>query len=317
VPMRATEHSIYADQQMFSQNLNRAPFEVTHSLSNDPLFEVSSIIDLLQKVESRKNPHRGFGDVYFNVGVEDPGLKAVQTERPAVTPAELLRSIEESNAWVILEHVEREDGYREVLENCICDLLEMTGKEMLKKVKWFDAILFVTSPHRHTHYHVDRECAWLLQLHGDKEIHLFDKSDKEVLPDEELERFWTVDNGAGTYKPQFEERAHVFQLKPGTGVHIPVNCPHWLKNGNQVSVSMNVNFQFRDEVWGNIYKANHYLRRFGMRPSSPGVHPVRDKVKSLAYTTVQNLNHLRTGHQDVPPQAREDVRRIQELLQVH
>ena len=86
-----------------------------------------------------------------------------------------MRQIENSQAGVTLEHVERENGYREVLERCICDLLELSGKEVMRQVKWFDAILFVTSPHRVTHYHVDRECAWLVQLHGDKDIHLFDK----------------------------------------------------------------------------------------------------------------------------------------------
>jgi hypothetical protein len=313
----ATERSIHSDEQVFSANFNRLPFEITHTLADSPLFDLDRLIDLTQRVESRRTPHRPYGDIYSNIGVVEPGLKAVEGVRPAVPASELLRKIEDSQAWVTLEHVEREEGYREILQSCICDLLELTGKDVLRKIKWFDAILFITSPHRVTHYHVDRECAWLVQLHGDKEIHLFDKSDKEIVPDEELERFWTVDNGAGTYKPQFEDRAMVFLMRPGMGVHIPVNCPHWLKNGAEVSVSMNVNFQFRDEVWGNIYKANYYLRRMGLKPSSPGAHPVRDRIKSRIYTTAQKLNSLIKGRNEVPSEAVADYRRIQQLLQVH
>ena len=311
------ERTIECDADQFARDFNRIPFEITHSLATNPLFDVDRIVDLAQRVEARRNPHRPFGDIYCNIGDVDPGLKAVDGMRPATPASELLKRIEDSQAWVTLEHVEREDGYREVLEQCICDLLELSGKEVMKRIKWFDAILFVTSPHRVTHYHVDRECAWLVQLHGDKDIHLFDKRDKQIVPDEELERFWTVDNGAGTYKPEFEERAMIFHMRPGTGVHIPVNCPHWLKNGSDVSVSMNVNFQFRDEIWGNIYKANHYLRRLGLTPMPPGIHPWRDRVKSKVYTAIQDVNHRRKGRQQVPLEAREDYRRIKELLDAH
>lgn len=309
------ERMILADPKIFSQNFNRVPFEIAHNLARNPLFELDRLVELSQSVESRRSPHRPFGDIYCNIGEVEPGMKAVEGNRPAMPASELMRRIQESQAWITLEHVEREPGYREVLQRSICDLLELSGKEVLRKVKWFDAILFVTSPHRITHYHVDRECAWLVQLHGEKDIHLFDKRDKEIVPDEELERFWAVDNGAGRYKPEFESRAMVYRIRPGTGVHIPVNCPHWLANGSEVSVSMNVNFQFRDEVWGNIYKANYHLRRFGFKPPSPGMHPLRDRVKSGVYTAVQHLNHLRKGKRDIPAEAIADRRQIQQLLQ--
>jgi hypothetical protein len=314
MPQTTLERAIHADAQEFTEKFNLIPFEVTHNLADDPLFDLDRIIELTQRVESRQSPHRPWGDIYANIGEVIPGLKVVDGSRPAIAASELMRRIEQSQAWITLEHVEREAGYREVLQRCICDLLELSGKEVMKKIKWFDAIIFVTSPDRVTHYHVDRECAWLVQLRGDKEIHLFDKRDKEVVPDEELERFWNVDNGAGTYKPQFENRAMVFKLRPGNGVHIPVNCPHWLKNGKDISISMNVNFQFLDEVWGNIYKANYYLRRFGLKPASPGLHPWRDGIKSRAFAAVRQLNHMRKGKQEIPDEARADYRRIQQLL---
>jgi hypothetical protein len=312
-----SEQTIFSDPQQFTANFNLLPFEIRHALADHPLFQLDSLIDLTQRVESRKSPHRPYGDIYSNIGEVEPGLKAVDGVRPAIPASELMRRIEDSQAWITLEHVEREEGYREILQRSICDLLELSGKEVMRDIKWFDAILFITSPHRVTHYHVDRECAWLVQLHGEKDIHLFDKRDKEIVPDEELERFWTVDNGAGTYKPQFEDRAMVYTMRPGTGVHIPVNCPHWLKNGSEVSVSMNVNFQFKDEVWGNIYKANHYMRRMGLNPSSPGLHPFRDRIKSRVYTAVQHVNHLRKGRQSVPAEAVADYRRIQQMLAAH
>ena len=49
------------------------------------------------------------------------------------------------------------------------------------------------------------------------------------------------------------------------------------------------NFQFHEHVWENLFKANYYLRRAGITPSSPGKHPVADRFKRYAYTAVQDL----------------------------
>jgi len=71
-------------------------------------------------------------------------------------------------------------------------------------------------------------------------------------------------------------------MRPGTGVHIPVNAPHWLENQNNVSVSLSVNFQFKDSMRANPYRANYLLRRLGLHPTPPGRLPWLDAVKSAA-----------------------------------
>src|SRR5580700_1159686 len=78
----ATESSIQCDPQQFSANFNRVPFEVRHSLAGNPLFDVDRIIELAQRVEARRNPHRSFGDAYSNMGEVGPGMKAVEGHRP-------------------------------------------------------------------------------------------------------------------------------------------------------------------------------------------------------------------------------------------
>jgi hypothetical protein len=187
-----------------------------------------------------------------------------------------------------------------VLENCILDILELSGRELLRKIKWFEAILFITSPNRVTEYHLDREVSWILQIQGDKEIHLFDRADKDIVPDAELETYWTADNRAARYKPEFESRAMIYNMRPGSGVHIPINSPHWLKNKNNISVTLNVNFQFHDQDWANLYKANYYLRRAGITPQRAGVHPVADRLKSMAFTAVQRAKQTVKGRPHIP-----------------
>ena len=232
-----------------------------------------------------------------------------------IDSSELIREIETGQTWIILKHIEREPGYREIFENCICDILRLTGSEIVKSIKWFEAILFITSPNRVTEYHIDRECSWLLQIHGDKDMHLFDRADKDVLPDEELERYWVVNNLCAVYKPQYESRAIVYHMRPGTGVHSPVNTPHWLQNGNNVSVSLNINFQLHESAWENLFKANYYLRRAGFTPSPPGKFPLADSIKTRVYTAVQGIQRRAKGYPTVPPnEARQHYHRIMQIL---
>jgi hypothetical protein len=309
----ASGQAVSCSPEVFRENLNVRPFEVAHHIADNPLFDVQKIAEVAQNIANRKTPNRKFGDATCLIGQPEAGQKTLEGSKFAPIE-ETIRNIEHSDGWIMLNHIEREPGYREVLESCICDLLQLSGRDMLKQIKWFDAIIFVTSPNRVTPYHIDRECAWLLQLRGNKEIHLFERADKEVTPDEELERYWSQDNSAGVYKPDLESHAKVFPLHPGNGVHIPVNTPHWLKNGNNVSVSMNVNFVFHDHLWGNIYRANYYLRQRGLKPSPPGVNPVADKVKSLAITTAQKIGRRVKGSQYIPDVSRDQYDRIAQIM---
>ncbi len=309
--------SISCSPAIFEQNFNVLPFEVQHTLSGDPLFAVPALVDLAVQINNRKDPHRQYGDVSCLLGRPTLGQREIEGSVFAPSVQEAIESIEHSDAWLMLNHIEYEDAYRPVLERSICDVLRLTKRNLLSKVKWFEAIIFVTSPNRLTPYHLDRECAWLLQIQGDKAIHLFNRADKDMVPDQELERYWAADNQAAKYKPELEERAMVFHMKPGTGVHIPVNTPHWLQNANNVSVSMNVNFVFHDSEWGNIHKANYYLRKRGLQPAPAGVNPTIDRAKSAVITAGQRMKHMVRGSEYVPQRAKDQKKRVQELLQAY
>jgi hypothetical protein len=309
------ERIVSCNAEVFRQNFNRLPHEVEHTLATNPLFELPAIAQLAKRVAARENPHHPKGDIYFDHGAGDANTRSDLRREAKTDIAELVHEIERGQTWIILKHIEREHGYREIFENCICDILELTGREIVRKIKWFEAILFVTSPNRVTKYHIDRECSWLLQIQGDKDIHFFDRADKDVLPDEELERYWAVNNLSAVYKPQYESRAMVYHLRPGSGVHSPVNTPHWLQNGKNVSVSLSINFQFHEYAWENLFRANHYLRRAGLSPASPGKYPFADRIKSRTYTALQTMRRSVKGLPGVAPtEAREHYYRIMEIL---
>jgi hypothetical protein len=300
--------------EVFAKNFNRLPHEVQHNLSTDPLFQLPALAELAQRVAGRERPHHSRGDIHIEEGTTSKSSFDFRDLANMRVP-ELVTNIEQGQTWVILKHIEREPGYKEVFETCICDLMLLAGKQLLKQVKWFEATVFITSPNRVTDYHIDRECSWLLQIHGNKDMHFFDRSDKDVLPDEELEKFWMGNNLASAYKPQFESRAIVHHLRPGVGVHSPVNTPHWLKNGDNVSVSLSVNFQFHEGAWENLFRANHYLRRAGLTPSSPGKNPFADNTKRRAYTAIQDVYRLLKRQPRVASnEARHQYHQIVEML---
>jgi len=66
-------------------------------------------------------------------------------------------------------------------------------------------LIIVSSPNRITPFHFDGEVAFLLQTQGTKIIRMYDRSDRTVVTEEEVERFYTVDKFAGTYKPGMED----------------------------------------------------------------------------------------------------------------
>jgi hypothetical protein len=215
----------------------------------------------------------------------DAGEKRIDqrwNERPGrdFSAQEALHRIRENGAWIILFGASRDPEIAELLDASMEEVRELSGYDLFKETKTRDAYIFITAPHRITTYHMDFQCGFLLQLQGAKELHVFDPADRENVPEVELEKFWTKDTNAAIYKPQYENRAKVIQLIPGIGAHIPVNAPHWLKNGDDISISLSLNFQFKNSVLANIYRTNYYLRKFGFQPTPPGVSAIKDRLKA-------------------------------------
>jgi hypothetical protein len=155
--------------------------------------------------------------------------------------------------------------------------------------------IFITSPNRLSTYHIDSECNFLLQIRGRKEISVFDRYDREVLPEEEIERSWAADTNAAIYKPELQSHADVVTLAPGIGVHIPVNAPHWVQNGSDISVSVAILYHWWNSAYANVYAANYLLRKkFHMTPTPPFRSPLLDAIKQpvgAAFLWARNLRH--------------------------
>ena len=275
---RGTGNSwIIAHRDMFRAEFNRKSFEVSHNLATHPLLQLPQLMELAERTLKMRP-----GALHYDVGKVDVGQRWDEIPKSTFTAEQALRSVESCGAWFVFSSAQRDPKYRVFLDRGLADLKALIGRQIESQIMAEDIIIFVTSPRRVTTYHIDRECNFLLQIQGTKTLHVFDREDREVLPEEEIERFWAVDFNAAVYKPQLQHRAQSYELTPGTGVHIPVNCPHWVENHDNVSVSLSVNLQFKDPLRANVYRANFLLRKLGMNPTPPGQFPVVDAMKSYA-----------------------------------
>ena len=295
---REPTHYIDFNAKLLRERLNCWCFSLTHNLAGHPLFELPRLIELARETAQRRPEC-----LHYDTGATDVSQRWDATSPSAWPVDETIERIANAEAWIVIRQAHRDPGYKALLGACIRELLDNTDPSLKKLIKAAEAIIFITSPNRLTTYHIDRECNFLFQVRGEKTIHVFDRDDREILTEEEIERFWSVDNNAAVYKPQYQDRAYPYVLRPGNGIHLPINTPHWLRNGNNISVSLNINLRFCDRTAGNLYRANYLLRRMGLTPSVPNESRIRDGIKARLATVVK-------GTIDATPNAVKDTLKL-------
>lgn len=275
------------DREAFEASFNNHSFELEHRLVGHQLLTLPRLVILTQST-ARSRP----ADVYFDNG--DIAIGQRWSDAPKVTdPVDsLVTRIETANAWIILRNAQLDPNYGVLLKSLMDEIAASCGPRVTKNIAKSEMIIFVASPKRITSYHIDRECSFLFQVRGQKEISIFEQTDREVLPEDELERFWTVDSNAAVYKPQLQHRARTLMMQPGMGVHIPINAPHWLRNGDDVSVSVNINVTYSGRERAHAYRANYYLRKLGLKPTPARQSQVLDAIKTPLGATAYRVSQL-------------------------
>jgi hypothetical protein len=270
-----------------SSDFDRKHFEFEHTLAGHPLLEIPHLLEFAERtVKSRPT------GVYYDLGIDRIDQRWDEVPARQFSVLESMERLETCGAWFLFKRVQEDPEYRVFLGEGWEKVKAEIGGDLASHIRREDVLIFISSPRRITPYHIDRECSFLLQIQGTKKIHVFDREDREVLSEEEIEKFWSVDKNGPTYRPHLQGRATTYTLRPGTGVHIPVNCPHWVENDDNVSVSLNVNVQFKDVDRANVYRANYLLRRFGMKPLPPGTSPTLDHLKGLSMVPVMAAKPL-------------------------
>jgi hypothetical protein len=252
---------------------NRSCFIFAHHLHDLPIFDVENLVDVSTRL---REAHYENGKVAV-----DAGWGAARAGRPSLQ--ETLATIGDSNSLVLLKGVAHDPEFAPVFRQIVEGLMDYFGPALRDDVSESRATLIVSSPHQVTPYHIDAETNFLFQVRGTKIVNVFDPGDRGVLTDVELERFYAGDFNAAAYKPDRQDDAAVFTFAPGDGLHIPIQAPHWVQNGDAVSVAISVNFSLHsNRRMAQLYKFNHLVRKSGLSPAPPGSLLWRDRLKLVA-----------------------------------
>lgn len=268
----------------FAREFNRLPFGVSHNLGEHPLFEIPRLIELaktLWALAGSKVLFQDGGAAFENRWDEIP--------KKALSFIIGIRDIQQSGSWVLLKSIQEDPEYQACIDQCVSELSELTGVDLKHEITWIDGYIFIASPGAVTPHHIDHESNFLLQVHGEKNINVCDPDDRSVLFEEEIENYYAGDLSAAGFKSVSQEKAYVFPMVPGKGVHIPSKGPHWVRNDKQYSVSFSINFCMREtDVKSRIYQCNHYLRKLDFTPTPPGLSAAKDRLKIMALSRIRN-----------------------------
>lgn len=263
---------------LFAKNYNRSSFMFAHGLAGNPVFELPSLVALSRRLPSSPD------FVYWSNGPVRIDDRWEAGSRAAQSLQETLENIRDNNSLVIMKHVEEDPVFAPILKPLLAQVIELAGADMREDVIVGEVLILVSSPKRLTAYHIDAEVNYLIQLTGDKIAHVFPPNDPEIVTDVELEQFHAGDFNSAAYRPASQDRATTYDLRAGYGIHIPTHAPHWVQNGDGISVALSVNYELRSVArQAKLLGINRWLRRRGLAPRRPGISVMGDQIKlSLA-----------------------------------
>lgn len=215
--------------------------------------------------------------------------------RPKIAAA--IADLENANAWMKLSTIQSYDSdYGDLLRDALADLGELAPE--LRSPSFAQLTVFLASPHVVTPFHVDHEHNFLSQIAGDKKrVCVFPPNDRDVLRQTEIESFYVNDINAVKYRPALQARGIEYALKPGMTVYSPPLAPHWVENGDDVSISLSLNLCVPPlEHRARVHQVNFFLRKLGLRPPEPRAG-FPDSLKASLLKAVSK--HRPTTYRDV------------------
>lgn len=256
---------------------------LTHNFHEHPMFQMDALRELAEYLLPRNKCRfvkKGLqqNSVFFHEGQSPDGRSLTQ----------VFEEIEEPGSWLALYNVQEHPDYGDLLNSIIGQLSPLfEGPEG----EFFNVggFIFISAPPAFTPYHIDRENNFWLQLKGQKKLGLFDRTDRSILPQSQIEDF-IVNRSLEdvVLTDEIAKKVVEFDVKPGDGVYFPSTTPHmtatetgWAVPGEGVSVSIGIPF-YTD--WtrhiARLCQYNKVARRVGLPISHLDGHGFSERVKA-------------------------------------
>lgn len=268
---------ITAAPEDYRNRLPAEPFGIRHRLADHPLFTLKALTDLARALPRDR--------VEYNAGDLEPGVRPEDIPMLDMPAEEVIRRIKTQNAWMVFKRIETVPAYRALLKDALDGVARQLGHEdaIVAGLHDIQGFVFISSANATTPFHFDPEENLFVQIRGPKFFHIMDNRDRSILSEEELE-ISPAKHRNLAYKPAFETKARVFALQPGEGCFVPHLWPHWVRTGDDYSISMAVTWKSpRAERLNTLLQANGLLRRLGLAQVPPGRRPMLDGIKVAGY----------------------------------
>lgn len=273
-----------------SVKFNQEPFTFKHSLENCNLLSFDNLAESILKLPKSQ--------VFFSSGKVDVTANldtAHKLHKPNISLEDAFNNIETAGAFVMVREPESNHIFSELFHDLTEDVKKFT-KEIEPDLKGFKLYLFIASPNSVTPFHIDRYSTFLFQLQGHKDVNVWAPWDKSLISDVDLEKFFNFEEGfAPALKEDYLDKATVNHIHPGEAIHIPFVSPHWIKNSNEVSVSLSIIFNSRKTTnIANSLRFNSWYRKKFNKPAQPvNTSSFNDAAKATIYKAYQSITQLR------------------------
>lgn len=260
----------------------REPVQFGQALMDHPLLTLESIAQLADDLPRESVIYDTADQALL---VPQGGPPRGELERPG----DVIRHLDENRSWLTLLNIEQLPAYDDLMNQCLDEVEPFiaAGRRggMLRRV----GFVFVSSPNSTTPAHFDIEHSLIMQMRGEKRL-TFGRFENVKDERHEVVRYW--DGSHGRIESLPPELAS-YDLTPGVGVYIPPVAPHWVKNGDAISISVTLTFFTPDTDRETVIQAfNARMRRMHLSPRYPGDAPLVDHAKVAAMRTYGLRRHL-------------------------
>lgn len=259
------------DPAAFGENFARRPFAVRHNLGDDARLSVEAVAALADRLPEASIEHnRGQVPLVLASG-EAPRIEDA-------TPGEIARDIETNGCWMVLKNIEQDPEYDRLLDETLDEVAPFVA-DREGGMGLREGFIFLSAAGAVTPVHFDPEHNFLLQIRGWKEMHVGRFTDPKA-EQQMLEHYYAGGHRNLDLKP---EESTNYRLDPGNGIYVPVHAPHYVRNGDAVSVSLSITW-FTPAIERNarVHGLNARLRRLGLAPAAPGQRAASDQAKASA-----------------------------------
>lgn len=255
---------------------------LTHNLAGHPLLTREAIAQLAERHPADR--------MEYNLGTVPLGIRPEDTPSNGLSVADTIRTIEENKSWIVIKNVERDPAYGALLDTLLAELNPLV-EPSTGPMEHREAFIFLTSPGSTTPFHMDPEHNILLQIEGEKTMTVFPVADPTLVPPEQSESFHAGGHRNLDWDETFLAKADPVLLRPGDAVLMPVKAPHFVKNGDAVSVSFSITWRSeRSVAESELHNFNRLLRAKGLPLVSVSPAPEKQKVARLGYRVMRKIS---------------------------